>query len=79
MNRRLPVHFWCQVAAASICAVLLVLTLAVPQWIEVLIGVDPDRGSGEAEWIVVLALAAATALTTGLGVRTWRTAAHKQG
>jgi hypothetical protein len=68
----LPFHFWCQIVATVLCAILLVLTLAVPQWIEILFGVEPDGGSGETEWGIVLTLAAVTAVATGLTVRTWR-------
>ena len=74
-GRGLPLRFWCQVAATVLCAVLLVLTLAVPQWIEILFGSEPDGGSGEAEWGIVLALAAVTAVSGGLTMRTWRRAA----
>ena len=44
---------------------LCVLTLALPDWVEV-VGVDPDRGSGAVEWIIaaaLLALALASAST----------------
>jgi hypothetical protein len=74
VNRRLPIRFWVQVGVATCTAALLVLTLAVPRWIEVLFDADPDAGSGSTEWLAVGALAAATAVATGLGVRTWRVA-----
>ena len=35
------------------CAVLAVLTLAVHDWIEVVFGVSPDRGSGLGEVAIV--------------------------
>jgi hypothetical protein len=73
----LPFRFWCQIAATVLCAALLVLTLAVPQWIEVLIGVEPDGGSGEAEWGIVQTLAAVTAVSAGSTVRTWRRTASE--
>ncbi len=72
MSRRLPVRFWVQTGIATCTAVLLVLTLAVPRWIEVFFDADPDAGSGSAEWVAVGALAAVTAVAAGLGVRTWR-------
>ena len=72
MNRRLPIRFWVQTGIALCTAVLLVLTLAVPRWIEVLLDADPDAGSGSAEWVVVGALTAVTAFAAGLGVHTWQ-------
>jgi hypothetical protein len=71
-GRRVRLRLWCGTAATVLCAALLVLTLAVPQWIEVLFGADPDAGSGETEWGIVLALAAVTAISAGFTVRTWR-------
>jgi hypothetical protein len=41
------------VAAGTAC-VLLGLTLVWPRWIELVLGVDPDGGSGAFEWLIVL-------------------------
>jgi hypothetical protein len=54
----------------------MLLTLAVPDWIEVLFGIEPDGGSGEAEWMIVLALAGAAVLAAGLSFQTWRRVVH---
>jgi hypothetical protein len=74
VNRRLPIRFWLQAGFATCTGVLLVLTLAVPRWIEVLFEAEPDAGSGSTEWLAVAALAVATAVAAGLGVRTWQVA-----
>lgn len=49
-NRR--ARWWVEVGLAGLSAVLFVLTLAVPRWIEA-VGLEPDGGSGSAEWWLV--------------------------
>jgi hypothetical protein len=44
-------------ALATLATVLLAVTLAVPDWIERLTGVDPDAHSGALEWTLVVILA----------------------
>jgi len=64
----LLVLFWAEVVLAAASAVLAVTTAIHPDWIESLTGLDPDAGSGSAEWAVTLVLAlAAVALAVGAG------------
>jgi hypothetical protein len=53
---------------ATTLAVLAMMTLFWPSWIERLIGLEPDGGSGEAEWGIVV-LFAVFALAAGLLAR----------
>ena len=58
--------FWAEVLLAAAAAVLAVATAIRPDWIEELTGLDPDAGSGSAEWAITLVLAlAAVALAVG--------------
>lgn len=57
-----------EIALATILAVVAVVTLFWPQWIEGLTGFEPDAGGGEAEWGIV-ALFAVLALAAGLMAR----------
>jgi hypothetical protein len=69
----LLVLFWAEVLLAAAAAVLAVATAIRPDWIEELTGLDPDAGSGSAEWAVTLALALA-ALALAVGARFTRSA-----
>ena len=64
----LLVLFWAEVLLAAAAAVLAVATAIHPTWIESLTGLDPDAGSGGAEWAVVVLLALA-AVGLAIGAR----------
>lgn len=50
-------RFWAEAGLATVAGALAVLTLAVPDWIEAVSGLEPDGGGGALEWgIVVVAL-----------------------
>lgn len=67
-------RFWVEVLAGGVSGLLALLTLVTREWVEVALGVDPDRGDGSLEWLLVVALAA-VALVLGLLARgEWRRA-----
>ncbi|WP_316527761.1 ABC transporter permease [Kitasatospora brasiliensis] len=73
-RRSSPVRprFWLETALGGLSGLLFLLTLLWPQWMETLLGLDPDAGSGTVEWLVV-ALAAAVTAACALGARfEWR-------
>lgn len=53
-----PPRFWAEIVLAAAALVATVATILTPQWIERVFGIDPDRGSGALEWIIVAALVA---------------------
>jgi hypothetical protein len=65
-------RFLAEVGLAAACGVLALLTAMWPEWIEALFGVDPDKGSGELEWMIVIGLAC-VAVISGVAARIeWR-------
>jgi len=54
---------------AAVFVVLAVITLTTPQWIEIVFRVDPDRGSGALEWLIVAAFGLLAVVAAGLGTR----------
>jgi hypothetical protein len=75
VNAPLSRAFWLHAASSAAAALLLVVTLVVPDWIEVALGVDPDRGSGLAEW-AVMGVLVVLIVAAGRGARReWQLAA----
>jgi DMSO/TMAO reductase YedYZ heme-binding membrane subunit len=74
MPSGLRYRFWLESILGSIAGVVAVVTLFWRDWIEAVFGVDPDKGNGSAEWLVVLILLILTvALAVGARLE-WRRA-----
>jgi hypothetical protein len=78
MSRTVRIRFWIEAALALLTAGLLMLTLILREWIELLFGVDPDGGDGSLEWVIVAALLAATVVLAWLAHVEWRRAASQE-
>jgi apolipoprotein N-acyltransferase len=72
VDRRFRRRFWFEIAASSASAVLFGVTLVWPSWIEFVFHVDPDRGSGLLEWMIVLVSFAVSLCASVLARREWR-------
>ncbi|MEU5265807.1 hypothetical protein [Amycolatopsis sp. NPDC021455] len=69
----MKVRRWISGVLAAVSAVVLVLTLSWPDWIEEIFGVAPDSGDGSAESLLVVGLAAVTvASSADAGLLWWR-------
>jgi ABC-type thiamin/hydroxymethylpyrimidine transport system permease subunit len=68
LRRRLRI----EVVLAVISAVLCVLTLVFPEWIEELTGLEPDAGSGALEWIIAGVFLVAAVVSAVLACRDYR-------
>ncbi len=70
-------RFWVESALALSTAILGVITLVWPDWIEILFQVEPDEGSGAVEWAIAFGLALAALLAGKLASTEWRRRAHQ--
>jgi hypothetical protein len=68
---QVPNRFWLELGLAASSAVLLLLTLVWRDWIELVLRVDPDRGSGSFEWAIVGVSIVATATFSVLARLDW--------
>jgi hypothetical protein len=71
---QLPRRFWLELGLAGFSAFLLVLTLITREWIELILGADPDHGSGSLEWLVVVAALVSTVTFSVLARLEWQRA-----
>src|SRR5437773_10449803 len=46
-------RFWLELSSAAMSVVTLVLAIVWRDWIETVLGINPDGGSGSLEWLVV--------------------------
>jgi hypothetical protein len=60
MNGQRRARFWIELALAALSACLFVATVVMPDWIEVVFGIDPDRGSGALEVLISVVSLTAT-------------------
>jgi hypothetical protein len=72
VNRHCTPRFWVEGIAAGAAFLLLVVTLVWPSWIELAFGMDPDRGSGVVEWLIVLVAAMGLLGSSALALHEWR-------
>ncbi len=72
MDRFPKGRFWPEAAGLSVSAVSLGVTLVWPSWIELVFCVDPDRGSGLLEWIIVVVSFTVSVCVSVLARHEWR-------
>ncbi len=72
MESKLRARFWIESGLTLLTGALMVLTLFLPNWIEVVFGIDPDEGSGSLEWLVVAVLLTLTIVFAMMARSEWR-------
>ena len=71
-----PLRSWLEMAVGGLSALVFAATMVWPDWIERLVGVEPDAGDGSAEWGWAIAFAVAALLLFADAGRTWWRAAR---
>jgi hypothetical protein len=61
-----------EVILAAVLGAATILTAVWPDWIEGVLGFDPDGGDGSVEWLIVAGLAVATLIVAALARRDLR-------
>jgi hypothetical protein len=67
-------RFWLKSALALVTGAITVITLLWHDWIEAVTRVDPDKGSGVAEWLTDVTLSIFTSLLAVRAGREWHRA-----
>jgi hypothetical protein len=67
-------RFWFELVCGLLGAVLFVVTLITREWIELIFGVDPDKGSGTLELAIAFALISVSIVSGLLAVHELRRA-----
>jgi hypothetical protein len=67
-------RFWILASAGSIFVLFFVATLVWPNWLELIVGVDPDYGNGTIEWVIVTLSGLAASTCFVLARMEWRRA-----
>jgi hypothetical protein len=76
---RLRRRFWAETVFGTLSALLCLLTVAWPDWIEIVLHADPDAGNGMVEWAVVFMCAAVAVACFLLARADWfRTRKHQE-
>lgn len=64
--------FLLEVVLAVVCAVLAIVTVFWPGWVESLTGFDPDHHNGAFEWLIVAGFFAGSGLAGVAARAEWR-------
>jgi hypothetical protein len=67
-------RFWLESILASVTGIVAVFALFWHDWIEAIFRIEPDKGDGSAEWLIVLILLMITAASGAGACLEWRRA-----
>ena len=76
-KQRVGAGIWVETVLSMVTLVAALVTLLWRDWIELVLGADPDAGSGELEWALVSALLLVGLTLAVLARRGWREGAER--
>jgi tetrahydromethanopterin S-methyltransferase subunit E len=74
LKKRLRAWFYAETVTGLVTGVMFIVTLLNRAWIETVFNVDPDRGQGWVEWLIVAGLLVLTVACGALARHEWRRA-----
>lgn len=74
MRNVLRWRFWLETGMAIVSSLLFVITLLQRDWLEIVLGIDPDQSNGSLEWLIVGALLVVSITLFTLASYEWRRA-----
>jgi len=74
MPQDLRRRFWLESTLGSFTGTLAIVTIFWHDWIETIFAVDPDKGNGTTEWLIVLMLLAISLTLAAVARVEWRRA-----
>lgn len=72
LRRGTSPKLWLELLLVGACFALLLCTVVWPNWIEIVLGIDPDQGDGSVEKLIVVATGVATVAFSLLVRVEWR-------
>jgi hypothetical protein len=67
-------RFWVEAGLGVASAALLLVTLLWPDWLELVLHIDPDGGNGAVEWVIVAGFALAAVVFLVVARADWQRA-----
>lgn len=78
MPRTLGRRFWLEGGLSLVTGLLALATLAWPDWVELVLGAEPDARDGSSERLLFLTLAAVTVALLAASRVEWRRAVRRE-
>jgi hypothetical protein len=78
-ERPLRARFLVECGVALLSALLFISTLLLPNWAEILFGIDVDEASGSFEWLATVLVAAVTLVALAGAGMEWRASGRPAG
>jgi len=72
MRRNIRRLFWVETGLATITGLLALITPQFPDWIEFVLGWDPDQHNGSVEWLIITGLFAVAVGMVAAAAIEWR-------